>query len=51
MERDIAIGYMIIAAKQLGLDKQIIKDIESGMREVMDYITEEDAEMEYMDFI
>lgn len=48
---DAAIGYMILAAKTLGINKKIIQALESQMKQVMDTVTEETAEITYIDFI
>ncbi len=45
-----AIGYMIKAAKQLGLDKETIRQLERLMCDQMDFYTEEQAEREYNNF-
>lgn len=42
-----AIGYMILAAKELDLPKDTIRQLEREMYCIMDYVTEEQAEKEY----
>ncbi|WP_165867283.1 hypothetical protein [Paenibacillus pinisoli] len=44
MTNSAAIGYMIIAARDAGLDKKTIKYIEMAMYTAMDEITEGEAE-------
>lgn len=50
MTNAAAIGYMIIAAKNLKLDTKIIKQLESNMAYFMDMRTEEEAEEAYNKF-
>ena len=50
MTNAAAIGYMIRAAKQAGLDHDIIKELEALMNEQMDFHTEEEAEQTYRSF-
>lgn len=45
-----AIGYMIRAAKALGLDKELIRKLEREMVAEMDLTLEEDAEKTYNEF-
>ena len=47
MNNSAAIGYMILAAKALGLDKKTIRTLESAMRSKMDIFTEDEAEETY----
>lgn len=47
MTNAAAIGYAIIAAKRLGLTKEQIRKLDRAMYEVMDEITEEEAEEVY----
>ena len=51
MERNVAIGYMIMAGKAIGIDKETLKKLESRIKVTMDIMTEEEAEIEYNDFI
>ncbi len=50
MTNAAAIGYMIRAAKDLELDREVIKQLESEMKYFMDMITEEQAEQIYNNF-
>ena len=50
MEKSEAIGYMIMAAIDIGLDKITIKNLKSAMRESIDTYTEQCADQEYDDF-
>jgi hypothetical protein len=50
MTNAAAIGYMIRAAKQAGLDHDTIKELEALMNEQMDFHTEEEAEQTYRSF-
>ena len=50
MNNGTAIGYAIMAAKSLELNKDIIKQIESEMNYCMDTKTEEQAEEVYRSF-
>jgi Holliday junction resolvasome RuvABC DNA-binding subunit len=45
-----AIGYAILALKELGYTEKQIKDIEAEMKYQMDMTTEERAEQEYNRF-
>ena len=47
MNNSAAIGYMILAAQQMGLDKETIRKLESAMNDVMDLFSEDDAEEAY----
>lgn len=47
MTNGAAIGYMILAAKQAGMDKDHIKCLEELMVTEMDFATEEEAERAY----
>lgn len=47
MTNGAAIGYMILAAKMLGLDPQLIKLLDRTMYDTMDEVTEEEAEKVY----
>lgn len=50
LEKSQCIGYMIMSAKQLGLDKKTIRDLKLAMKENMDTYTEVAADSEYDDF-
>lgn len=50
MTNAAAIGYMILAAKDLNLNKEIIRQLESNMSYFMDMRTEEEAEETYNKF-
>lgn len=50
MNNSAAIGYAIMAAKNLDLDKDTIKQLESEMKYCMDMKTEEQAEKVYQRF-
>jgi len=50
MTNAAAIGYMILAAKDLKLDPKIIRQLESNMTYFMDMRTEEQAEETYNKF-
>lgn len=50
MTNSAAIGYMILAAKALNLDKDTIKKLERKMYEIMEFKTEEEAEEVYQNF-
>lgn len=50
MNNGSAIGYMILAARALGIDKDIIKKLESEMTYQMDMKTEDQAETVYQQF-
>ena len=50
MNNSAAIGYMILAAKQLNLDNKIIRKLEETMYRKMDVVTEEEAEKVYRNF-
>lgn len=47
MTNAAAIGYMILAAKYIGLPEKTIKFLEAGMKTEMDLTTEEEAEQAY----
>jgi hypothetical protein len=47
MNNATAIGYMILAAQAVGVDKDIIDRIAREMYSEMDFVTEEDAEKVY----
>lgn len=51
MTNAAAIGYMILAAKDLALDKEIIRSLESEMKRIMEQKNEEEAENAYNNFI
>jgi hypothetical protein len=51
MNNESALGYMILAAKELKLDKDIIKQLEAEMKYQMDMYTESEAEQAYNNFI
>lgn len=50
MTNGAAIGYMILAAKQLGLSEDVIRQLEDCMTERMDFVSEDDAEDHYRSF-
>ena len=50
MTNEAAIGYMILAAKDLDLNKEIIRQLEQNMKYFMDRKTEEEAEKVYTNF-
>lgn len=50
MTNAAAIGYMILAAKDLKLDVKLIKQLEANMKYFMDMRTEEEAEEVYNNF-
>lgn len=50
MTNAAVIGYMILAAKELKLDKEVIRQLESNMKYFMDMRTEEQAEETYNKF-
>ena len=47
MTNEAAIGYMILAARSLGLDQEMINGLEEEMAEMMDLKTEEEAKRTY----
>lgn len=47
LEKTQAIGYMIMSAKDLNLDKETIKKLEKQMADNIDTWTEEFADAEY----
>jgi len=47
MNNAAAIGYMIIAAKEIHLHPKVIEELEYAMRRAMDLHTEEEAEEVY----
>lgn len=47
MNNSACLGYMILAAKYIGLPVKTIKLLEAGMRTEMDFTTEEQAEKVY----
>lgn len=47
MTNGAAIGYMILAAKNLNLERDLIRQLEKEMVHVMDFWTEEEAEEIY----
>lgn len=47
MNNSAAIGYMILAAKRLGLDVETIKQLDRMMYDMMDVKSEEEAEEVY----
>jgi len=47
MNNSAAIGYAILAAKRIGLTREQIMKLDRAMYEVMDEVTEEEAEEEY----
>lgn len=50
MTNNQAIGYMILAAKAMGMIEYDIKHLEAGMKYQMDEKTEEQAEKVYKEF-
>lgn len=50
MTNGAAIGYMILAAKSLKLDHEIIKELEAEMKDQMDFKSEEQAQKAYQSF-
>ena len=50
MTNEAAIGYMILAAKDLGLDKKVINQLEDNMKYFMDLKTVSEAEKAYKNF-
>ena len=50
MTNGAAIGYMIMAALALGIDRKVIRDMEHMMYEKMDFYGEEHAERVYQSF-
>ncbi|EHQ92181.1 hypothetical protein [Desulfosporosinus youngiae] len=50
MTNAAAIGYMILAAKEAGLDQKTISQLETLMVAEMDFHTEWEAEEAYCDF-
>jgi len=47
MTNAAAIGYMILAARKLGLKTDVIQRLESIMYSEMDFMTEDEAERVY----
>jgi len=47
MNNAAAIGYMILAARRLGLDEESIRFLTDAMTAAMDEFTEYEAEREY----
>jgi len=50
MTNSQAIGYMILAARTLDLDREVIKQLEAEMKYQMDMKTEQEAESVYNSF-
>ena len=50
MTNGAAIGYMIMAAQALDIDRKVIRDMEHMMHEKMDFYDEEHAERVYQSF-
>ena len=50
MTNGAAIGYMIMAALALDIDRKVIRDMEHMMYEKMDFYDEEHAERVYQSF-
>ncbi|WP_335918021.1 hypothetical protein [Shewanella chilikensis] len=50
MTNAAAIGYMILAMKNLGYSEDEIKKVEGSMRSEMDFTTETKAEKVYNEF-
>ena len=51
LETTEALGYMIMAAKKIGLDAATIKELLENTKEKMKTFTEQAAESEYDDFV
>jgi hypothetical protein len=47
MNNGAAIGYALIAGKEMGLTKEQLVQLERSMRSAMDFHTEEEAEEVY----
>ncbi|WP_179215692.1 hypothetical protein [Paenibacillus sp. MY03] len=47
MKNETAIGYAILAAKQLGLSREQLRQLEHLMRRTMDEVSESEAEDAY----
>lgn len=50
MDNSSAIGYMILAGRALGLDIDLLKQLEAEMKYQMDMKTEEEATAVYNNF-
>lgn len=50
MNNSAAIGYMILAAKDIELDDETIQKLEQNMRYFMEWTTEEKAAETYTNF-
>ncbi len=50
MNNNAALGYAIMAMKNLGYDDKKIEAVIQEMRSIMDFKTEEEAEEKYMKF-
>ena len=46
-----ALGYMIVSALNLGIDKSIIEKLEQEMKNMFDWYSEAYAEKVYKDFV
>ena len=46
-----AMGYMIMAAQALELDKETIRQLETAYKRALDITSEEEAEIACIDFI
>ena len=51
ISRNAAIGYMIIAAQSMGLDKETIRQLESNFKSIVDITPQEEGERVYNNFI
>ena len=50
MDNSAALGYMILAAKAVGIPVETIRELESAMTQKMDFLTEEQATKAYREF-
>lgn len=50
MNNNAALGYMIAAAQEVGLSREMIEKLEDEMRFSFDGMDEEEAERVYKDF-
>lgn len=51
MTNDQAIGYMILSAQEMGLDKEVIRELESNMKAFMEDVDQEEIQKVYNNFI
>lgn len=51
LEKTEALGYMIMAAKELGMESAVIRDLVQTTQKKMETFTEQAAESEYDDFV